>query len=72
MRKEERLDKYRSIDVNKYNNKTTSLEDLFWNQRKPSGGIAIAVARLTIQMYIMHNTYLVAMLLTLWHLAENS
>ena len=29
MRKEERLDKYRSIDVNKYNNKTTSLEDLF-------------------------------------------
>ena len=42
MRKEGSLDKYGYIDVNKYNNKTTSLWEVSWNQREPLSCIALA------------------------------
>ena len=45
--------------------------DLFWNQREPSSSIALAVPQLTVQKDIMQNTYLVAMLVTLWHATED-
>ena len=42
MRKEGTLDKCGYIDVNKYNNKTTSLWEVSWNQREPLSCIALA------------------------------
>ena len=43
MNKEDLIDKYGYIEVNKYNCKITQALDSFWNQRKLSSCIALAL-----------------------------
>ena len=43
MNKEDLIDKYRYIDINKYNCKTMQTFDSFWNQREPLSCIALAL-----------------------------
>ena len=62
MNNEDLIDKYRYIDINKYNCKTTQALDFFWNQRESSTCIA-AQCSTNDSNINMQNTYLVAMLL---------
>ena len=70
MNKEDLLDKYGYIDVNKYNYRTTQALDSF----KENPGVALHLHCSTNDSNVnIQNTYLAAMSLnTLWHAKEDS